>query len=303
MTITETYTCPGCGAVSHNPDDVRYRYCGACHLTEDEHPGILMRLTIEHPRYAQRLTYSEVMAVMRDQATDPDSYRHRWDREFGMRSRLSSVASTPATLASTPADVGPRTRNPYWDIVREWPLAPALVPLSQDAYGVDELAAGVPFRFALCNTYSWSIPAPSDLAWLLRVLDGRPLLDLGAGRGYWAWQLDQCCVDVLAVDDRSWPYSSHWYPVTPADHTVLTAADPDRVLMMSWPPYDSPLLADALRLYRGEWFIYAADPRHCGDHAGNDLLADDWELVDTAPHHPTYNTLSDELSLYRRITR
>lgn len=26
-----TFTCPRCSATSHNPNDVRYGYCGACH--------------------------------------------------------------------------------------------------------------------------------------------------------------------------------------------------------------------------------------------------------------------------------
>lgn len=26
-----THTCPHCGAVSHNPNDVANRYCGRCH--------------------------------------------------------------------------------------------------------------------------------------------------------------------------------------------------------------------------------------------------------------------------------
>jgi len=26
-----SFTCPGCGAVSHHPDDVTNRYCGRCH--------------------------------------------------------------------------------------------------------------------------------------------------------------------------------------------------------------------------------------------------------------------------------
>lgn len=27
-----TYECPFCGIVSHNPNDARAQYCGACHL-------------------------------------------------------------------------------------------------------------------------------------------------------------------------------------------------------------------------------------------------------------------------------
>lgn len=26
-----SFTCPECGRTSHNPNDERYRYCGACH--------------------------------------------------------------------------------------------------------------------------------------------------------------------------------------------------------------------------------------------------------------------------------
>jgi ribosomal protein L37E len=31
-----TYTCPRCGRTSYNPHDLAHRYCGACHLSEDD---------------------------------------------------------------------------------------------------------------------------------------------------------------------------------------------------------------------------------------------------------------------------
>ena len=33
---TATYTCPRCGRTSYNPNDLAQRYCGACHLSEDD---------------------------------------------------------------------------------------------------------------------------------------------------------------------------------------------------------------------------------------------------------------------------
>lgn len=30
-----TYTCPECGALSHNPHDEAERYCGRCHQYEE----------------------------------------------------------------------------------------------------------------------------------------------------------------------------------------------------------------------------------------------------------------------------
>lgn len=34
--MSESYTCPHCGAVSYNPNDLRYGYCGRCHRWRDE---------------------------------------------------------------------------------------------------------------------------------------------------------------------------------------------------------------------------------------------------------------------------
>ena len=33
------FTCPRCGAVSHNPNDERERYCGRCHQWADDAPA------------------------------------------------------------------------------------------------------------------------------------------------------------------------------------------------------------------------------------------------------------------------
>jgi hypothetical protein len=35
-----SYTCPHCGATSHNPNDERERYCGRCHRFADDETGL-----------------------------------------------------------------------------------------------------------------------------------------------------------------------------------------------------------------------------------------------------------------------
>jgi hypothetical protein len=35
------------------------------------------------------------------------------------------------------------------------------------------------------------IPSPEALARIITVLDGRPMVEIGAGNGYWAWLLNQ----------------------------------------------------------------------------------------------------------------
>lgn len=42
MTAPQTFTCPRCGATSHNPNDVREAYCGRCHdWTRPSEPLVL----------------------------------------------------------------------------------------------------------------------------------------------------------------------------------------------------------------------------------------------------------------------
>jgi hypothetical protein len=41
--MPDTYVCPVCGRESHNPNDARERYCGACHAYTSEEPPPGMR--------------------------------------------------------------------------------------------------------------------------------------------------------------------------------------------------------------------------------------------------------------------
>lgn len=39
--MSESFTCPECGAVSYHPEDVRQGYCGRCHAFTVPMPTIL----------------------------------------------------------------------------------------------------------------------------------------------------------------------------------------------------------------------------------------------------------------------
>lgn len=42
--MTDPFTCPFCGAVSHNHNDARERYCGRCHVFVDDQAQRVRRL-------------------------------------------------------------------------------------------------------------------------------------------------------------------------------------------------------------------------------------------------------------------
>lgn len=194
--------------------------------------------------------------------------------------------------------------NPYWDVVR-------FMPSTHDLY--DGIA---PYPYArgtgitrqeLTTRYSWAIPSPGDIAWIAGTLDGQAVVEVGAGSGYWAWQLAQAGVNVVAYE-----------PNDPADNTFVKVAEPyhpllrddasaavhhpDRALFLSWPNYDQPWATQALAAYRGDLLIYAGEGEGgcCADDAFFELLDAEWSEVDQSPHRLTWWGIHCRLTAYRR---
>jgi hypothetical protein len=78
--------------------------------------------------------------------------------------------------------------NPYWDIV-----APSVfehegrrVVNGGNSEGSARLAYA---QMLLQAIYAYAIPAPETLEWMSAFCDGRLVVELGAGRGYWAAQM------------------------------------------------------------------------------------------------------------------
>lgn len=93
-----------------------------------------------------------------------------------------------------------------------------------------------------------------------------PIVEIGAGTGYWAHLLRERGVDVLAYDqapaggpreNRYHPGAAPWSEVLQGDASAL-AGHTDRALLMCWPPAFSEL-GDVLRHYAGDTVIYVGD--------------------------------------------
>jgi hypothetical protein len=139
-------------------------------------------------------------------------------------------------LLGSAYDQDPEGINPYWEIVRHLPLDrhSSLYEGSGHAIQVDGYACRIGREYLmsrdqLTKTYAWAIPTPDDIRWLTTVLEGRSVVEIGAGTGYWAWQLAQFGVDVLAFDE--FPGESNTYCCS----TATTQAVATRALSMpSW---------------------------------------------------------------------
>lgn len=210
----------------------------------------------------------------------------------------------------------PGVANPYWEIVRRIPTQPRYdlrdTPCPNGRWisdlGREDLLRGRRFgltRDDLCVRYAWSIPSPGDIAWIRNLLGGRGVIEIGAGAGYWAWQMTQAGIDVLAYDPEppsiSNRFAKHrpYHDVQHGDQEV--AADhPGRVLFMCWPPAWDGFPKRALHLYRGDLVIYAADDECCADPRFPRILRRDFEQIGQSDSHVTYWGIRDRLTAWRR---
>ncbi len=162
--------------------------------------------------------------------------------------------------------------NPYLEELR------ALVRRLADS-GADALQI-LNYRMELSSRYAFSVPT---IGVLQLIAFHSPLVEIGAGAGYWARCLSQLGADIIAYDSLPpedslpWPhggweqmnawFDSEWYPVHNGDER-FASLHPGRSLLLAWPLLDHPMAANALRNYLsagGARMIYIGDESSSGD--------------------------------------
>lgn len=241
--------------------------------------------------------------------------------EFRARDRRYGVRDLDAVhpIAGGPYDQYDALDNPMWDLVRWFPtvndgchctkLPKVHLPYADiDAKILTAFNVAGIDRYGLCTAFAFSICTPGDLTWIKQLIGARGIVEIGAGRGYWAYMLEQAGVTVHPYDmhvpgDTSYFFntSGTFTDVHRGDHNAVRDHDSD-VLFMSWPSYDEPWAYEALRAYRGDMVIYAGegDGGCTADDAFHDLLESDWTWLSTSSKHMTWWGIHDTLTAYVR---
>lgn len=227
--------------------------------------------------------------------------------------------------------------NPFWQVVRGLPGSPYPTRIfgpgrrwEPESYIIGPGGVGRS-RQDLCVRFAWAITDPVAVAFVAEHAGPR-VVEVGAGAGYWAWQLAQRGVDVLAYDaDPPDLRVNHyhapgrgpdgmpdglretWHPVLCAEDAAASAIHSDRTLLLCWPPYDSPMAADTLAAYTGDRVVYIGEgPGGCtGDDRFHRMLgfagwdADEAdpsaEWVEVADHAPVqWWGIHDRITVYDR---
>jgi len=176
--------------------------------------------------------------------------------------------------------------NPYWDIV-----APSVFDHGGRRVvnnGVTNGSAQLAYAATILQAaYAYAIPSPETIKWVTEFCGSRPLVESGAGRGYWARQLSLAGLTVEAFEleppDRfenvSFPRTEGqedvWYPVKAVD-ALSFEGRADHTLFLCWPPgWGNSMASDALASFEragGERLIYIGEPK--GGKTGNDQFFD-----------------------------
>jgi hypothetical protein len=230
----------------------------------------------------------------------------------------------------------PVPTNPYWEEAAALLLTlnkPREVRFSLDLeFGEDELVRRPMFlmfarekRYELCWRYCWAVPDPDTLDVVAKWL-GPKAIEIGAGTGYWAWQLSERGVDIVAYDakppDRV--TTNYWcsprtgrygelvgelrevfFPLQKGGPSMLARqAHADRTLFLCWPPYNEDMASLCLEHYQGERLVYLGESAGgcTGDAQFFEALERDWALVET--HRPMqWDGIHDWVQVYERRRR
>lgn len=259
----------------------------------EELAGLLgdeQRLRTEYPKVAEYLDTAPML---------PGTGDDRADAAFDLRF-VHYMTGGPSSSV-----------NPYWDIVG---------PSVSEHGGRRVVNGGRPqgsarLGFAqtiLQATYAYAIPSPETVSWIRGFCEGRPVVELGAGRGYWAALLANAGLDVAAYDSEPPDRTDNpsFVQATGQADVWLSVGDlgqfaargvgrADEVLFLCWPPgWGNAMASDALAAFEaqgGQRLVYIGEPK--GGKTGNDgffdALKSRWELESEDSEFVSWWNLSD----------
>jgi len=162
-------------------------------------------------------------------------------------------------------------------------------------------------RNDLVHKYAWAIPCKAALE---KIKKYSPIIEIGAGSGYWAYLLKEIGVEIVASDINppkeneevnTWhPNNKCWTEIIEGGIELIERY-PNHTLFLCWPPYNDPLAYNTLKSYKGKYFIFIGESEGgcTGDEKFFKYLEDTFEEIDTVII-PQYDGVHDYLTIYER---
>jgi hypothetical protein len=154
-------------------------------------------------------------------------------------------------------------------------------------------------RRLMVEKYAWAIPNDEAIQTLV---DNDPIIEIGAGNGYWAYLVDKAGGDITAVDkDPPDEDEKMWYHIYEADHRFVRPKD-EWTLFMCWPSYSMEWTAEAVEYYGGDTLIYVGEGRGgcTGNERFHEVLDEKFGMADETVEIPQWRGIRDKMYVFRR---
>ncbi len=197
------------------------------------------------------------------------------------------------------------------EYLREFIKACGPEALTHDRFWMPVLASlpGI-FRAREVNLFRFAFAVPNDEAIAVCVKHS-PIIEVGAGGGYWARLIRLAGGNIIATDiEPGKPYGTlvkngdrlqMWIDdIQQCDAANAATAYPNRTLMLCWPPYNDDMAERALAVYQGQRVIYIGEWDGCtATEAFHDALEAQWTEIESVKI-PNWWGIHDTLWVYER---
>lgn len=149
------------------------------------------------------------------------------------------------------------------------------------------------------TAFSFAIPTMDALN---KIKQFSPIIEMGAGTGYWAYLLKEVGTEIVAYDNFSRKDMQHgyWFPVALGSHEKVKE-HPNHTLLLVWPPYEDDFACNCLNSYKGEIVLYVGEC--AGGCTANDKFFDVLTKAFEEPEYveiPRWCGMFDFMGIYRR---
>ncbi len=159
-------------------------------------------------------------------------------------------------------------------------------------------------RLEFINKYSYAIPNAEAIR---TIANYSPLIEIGAGHGYWAYLLEEAGADIIAFDDYSWfgktvlDGEKFYINVEKANHKIVKGY-PERNLLLCWPPPFNDMAYKCVKAFKGQYLIYIGED-YKGCTANDKFHEYVYEHFKTAGQLeiPTWPDFYDKLFIYKSL--
>lgn len=162
-------------------------------------------------------------------------------------------------------------------------------------------------RTKLTREYAWAVPNDEAIS---TISSHSPIVEMGAGAGYWAHLLRNAGCDIIAYDKwvkemspfelNIWNTGNKFTEVFSGDPSSLSKHN-DRTLFLCWPPYGDPMASECLKHWKGNKVIYVgeADGGTCATDDFFEQLCESF-LLQTVVNIPQWFGIHDVLTVWER---